>query len=172
MNGGDEYITDHNNNQEINTLSTAATTGNTYESSGESSQDDDHHDETSSPLSSPTGNNPPASPVRDLSSMVRRKGEAKQPQTPQEDPAQKKAKDENGGDETNKDNSNNLKNISTKHRLLCTLSAHTGSLVLAVRFSNHGTYLASAGDDAVVCVYAKQSTSNTGAMSIDSMLSQ
>lgn len=43
-----------------------------------------------------------------------------------------------------------------QHRLLCTLSAHTGSSVLAVRFSHNGRYLASAGDDAVVCVYAQQ----------------
>ena len=41
-----------------------------------------------------------------------------------------------------------------KHRLLCTLSAHTGSSVLAVRFSNSGKYLASAGDDGCVCIYA------------------
>jgi protein HIRA/HIR1 len=40
-----------------------------------------------------------------------------------------------------------------EHRLLCTLSAHTGSSVLAVRFSTSGQYLASAGDDAMVCIY-------------------
>ena len=45
------------------------------------------------------------------------------------------------------------------HRLLCTLSAHTGSSVLAVRFSTSGQYLASAGDDAVVCIYAPSSAS-------------
>lgn len=42
----------------------------------------------------------------------------------------------------------------THHRLLCTLSAHTGSSVLAVRFSPSGRYLASAGDDGAVCIYA------------------
>jgi protein HIRA/HIR1 len=40
-------------------------------------------------------------------------------------------------------------------RLLCTLSAHTGSSVLAVRFSNSGQYIASAGDDGCVCIYAR-----------------
>lgn len=40
-------------------------------------------------------------------------------------------------------------------RLLCTLSAHTGSSVLAVRFSHSGQYIASAGDDGCVCIYAR-----------------
>jgi protein HIRA/HIR1 len=41
------------------------------------------------------------------------------------------------------------------HRLICTLSAHTGSSVLCVRFSNTrgGKFLASAGDDGLVCIY-------------------
>eukprot|EP00980_Cylindrotheca_fusiformis_P029486 scaffold23481_cov203-Cylindrotheca_fusiformis.AAC.1 len=47
-------------------------------------------------------------------------------------------------------------------RLLCTLSAHTGSSVLAVRFSNSGQYLASAGDDAAVCIYTKSNTGGGG----------
>ena len=50
----------------------------------------------------------------------------------------------------------------SQHRLLCTLSAHTGSSVLAVRFSHSGRYLASAGDDAVVCVYAQQHLHKNG----------
>ena len=45
------------------------------------------------------------------------------------------------------------------HRLLCTLSAHTGSSVLSVRFSTNGQYLASAGDDAAVCIYAPATSS-------------
>jgi protein HIRA/HIR1 len=48
---------------------------------------------------------------------------------------------------------------ASSHRLLCTLSAHTGSSVLAVRFSTTGRYMASGGDDAAVCVYAPSSTS-------------
>lgn len=44
-----------------------------------------------------------------------------------------------------------------QHRLLCTLSAHTGSSVLAVRFSTSGKFLASAGDDSCVCIYAPSS---------------
>jgi WD40 repeat protein len=43
-------------------------------------------------------------------------------------------------------------------RLLCTLSAHTGSSVLAIRFSNTGNFLASAGDDGCVCLYAPTSS--------------
>lgn len=44
-------------------------------------------------------------------------------------------------------------------RLLCTLSAHTGSSVLAVRFSNNGRFLASSGDDGAVCIYTKDKKS-------------
>jgi len=45
-------------------------------------------------------------------------------------------------------------NNGTRHRLLCTLSSHSGS-VLAVRWSSGGKYLASAGDDSLVLIYAK-----------------
>jgi len=48
----------------------------------------------------------------------------------------------------------------TKHRLLCTLSSHSGS-VLSVRWSSSGTYLASAGDDALVLIYAKSAKSSS-----------
>ena len=44
--------------------------------------------------------------------------------------------------------------VGTKNQLLCTLSSHSGS-VLSVRWSSSGTYLASAGDDALVLIYAK-----------------
>ncbi len=129
-----------------NTLATA-TANKTYDSSGESSLDE------TIPPSSPDSvrqTKLPSSPVRDLSSIVRRKGEASK------QPAPGIEKDKNA---TTKNNNN--ANITAKHRLLCTLSAHTGSSVLAVRFSNNGNYLASAGDDAVVCVYAKQDSSAT-----------
>ena len=49
-----------------------------------------------------------------------------------------------------------------QQRLLCTLSAHTGSSVLSVRFSTSGQYLASAGDDACVCIYAPQQQQQHG----------
>jgi len=50
-----------------------------------------------------------------------------------------------------------------RHRLLCTMSAHTGSSVLAVRFSTSGKFLASAGDDSVVCIYTKTASSSPAA---------
>ena len=50
---------------------------------------------------------------------------------------------------------------SSRHRLLATLSAHTGSSVLAVRFSTTGKYLASAGDDGAVCIYAPTTNSQS-----------
>lgn len=45
-------------------------------------------------------------------------------------------------------------------RLLCSLSAHSGSSILAVRFSNKGAYLASAGDDGSVCIYSTSDDNN------------
>ena len=56
---------------------------------------------------------------------------------------------------------------SSSLRLVATLSAHTGSSVLVVRFSPSGRYLASAGDDAMVCIYMNQhhhhkNTTNSG----------
>lgn len=52
-------------------------------------------------------------------------------------------------------------NSSNQHRLLCTMSAHTGCSVLAVRFSTNGQYLASAGDDTAVCIYAPAKTTTS-----------
>jgi protein HIRA/HIR1 len=54
------------------------------------------------------------------------------------------------------------------HRLLCTLSAHTGSSVLAIRFSTNGQYLASAGDDSAVCIYAPTSSATFAKGNLDS----
>lgn len=45
------------------------------------------------------------------------------------------------------------------HRLLCKLSSHSGS-VLALRFSTSCNYLASAGDDSHVILYAQSNMSN------------
>ena len=42
------------------------------------------------------------------------------------------------------------------NKLLCTITSHDGS-VLAIRFSPSGTYLATAGDDAVVKIYTRSS---------------
>eukprot|EP00536_Pseudo-nitzschia_multiseries_P012347 jgi/Psemu1/260493/estExt_Genewise1Plus.C_4670022 len=138
-----------------------------------------------------TGSSPPASPesnhnnnnnghrkVRDLSSVVRRKGESAAPVSPSPATTDLPEAASKANSDNDSDNDNNINNDADAtaataaaaatppgnhrhHRLLCTLSAHTGSSVLAVRFSNHGRYLASAGDDAVVCVYARQSQSGT-----------
>ena len=156
---------DANNNTiaSSNTINTNATASanNNYESSGESSQDETTGGASlpASPESS-SRSNKAADPVRDLSNVVRRKGEAsnvwRKPQNQQAPPATTADANGNGDNDTK---------ITHKHRLLCTLSAHTGSSVLAVRFSNNGKYLASAGDDAVVCVYTLQpQSSGTGAM--------
>ena len=48
--------------------------------------------------------------------------------------------------------------VGTKNQLLCTLSSHSGS-VLSVRWSSSGAYLASAGDDALVLIYAQTAKS-------------
>mmetsp|Transcript_15709 Transcript_15709/g.36320 ORF Transcript_15709/g.36320 Transcript_15709/m.36320 type:complete len:1325 (-) Transcript_15709:213-4187(-) len=150
-----------------NTLGTNATASanNNYESSGESSQDETigGANLSASPESS-SKSNQPADPVRDLSNVVRRKGEASSAdrKPPKQQAHSATAADTHGSGDNDNDNDNK---ITHKHRLLCTLSAHTGSSVLAVRFSNNGKYLASAGDDAVVCVYTLQpQSSGTGAM--------
>jgi protein HIRA/HIR1 len=84
----------------------------------------------------------PTEEVHDLNQLVRRKKDGSAPV--------KKTPMMNGNGVPPA--SSRLKKDSHHHRLLCTLSAHTGSSVLAVRFSTSGDYLASAGDDAVVCI--------------------
>ncbi|GAX12012.1 protein HIRA/HIR1 [Fistulifera solaris] len=61
---------------------------------------------------------------------------------------------------------------STSHRLICTLSAHTGSSVLAVRFAPSGRYLASAGDDGAVCIYAPSTSSSSSSFSSNTQWSR
>ncbi len=95
----------------------------------------------------------PTEQVHDLNQLVRRK---KDGSTPVKKPA---AVMNGSSPATPSSPTLRLKKDSHHHRLLCTLSAHTGSSVLAVRFSPSGRYLASAGDDAVVCIYAKSNTS-------------
>jgi protein HIRA/HIR1 len=142
------------------TLSTV----NNYESSGESSMEEitmnrnnkdstspgpktaEESDDKSSALSS-VGEETEI--VHDLSSLVRRKKDGNTKSTVQS------ASIVSHGKQVHHHHLN-----YHQHRLLCTLSAHTGSSVLAVRFSNNGKYLASAGDDAAVCVYAQQKTSS------------
>lgn len=144
-------------------------TQNNYESSGESSMEDiatmNHlGNKPSSAAAGPktTGEDDDksssssvedeAETVHDLSGLVRRKkdGDAKPAAPLASMPSPSKTSHQHHQHHHNKFH---------QHRLLCTLSAHTGSSVLAVRFSHNGKYLASAGDDAVVCVYAQQKTS-------------
>jgi len=91
----------------------------------------------------------PSEEVHDLNQLVRRKKDGSMPV--------KKSPASNGDMALPMPSPRRFKKDSHHHRLLCTLSAHTGSSVLAVRFSTSGQYLASAGDDAVVCIYAKSS---------------
>lgn len=141
--------------------------GGNYESSGESSAAEESQSSgtgsgRSSGSASESSSSMPSSAgageeetVRDLSSLVRRKkdGNLSSPTKPKqpEPPA-------NTTTTTSLPPTSSLhkhgSGSSQQHRLLCTLSAHTGSSVLAVRFSTNGQYLASAGDDAVVCIYA------------------
>ncbi|KAL7581063.1 hypothetical protein ACA910_005866 [Epithemia clementina (nom. ined.)] len=64
---------------------------------------------------------------------------------------------------TPSNNHNKADHHPAQQRLLCTLSAHTGSSVLCVRWSPRGNYLASAGDDGCVCIYAPATQVGGGA---------
>eukprot|EP00934_Nitzschia_sp_Nitz4_P006671 Nitzschia sp. Nitz4//scaffold11_size288233//211357//214878//NITZ4_000801-RA/size288233-processed-gene-0.182-mRNA-1//1//CDS//3329534155//6661//frame0 len=135
-----------------------------YESSGESSQDSYTHNGRSNDVSGimsmshsalptdPGTADPDQSPneevVHDLTSVVRRKKDSTTPQkgtTPS---------GSNGQSKTPTHSTPHHHAHHHRHRLLATLSAHTGSSVLALRFSPSGKFLASAGDDAAVCIYA------------------
>ena len=122
--------------------------GGAFESSGESSAGEESSTgRTSGEEKSSTSSSSEEEMVHDLSSLVRRKkggGTVTSPTKPST-PSKPKTLTTKSG--------------TSHHRLLCTLSAHTGSSVLAVRFSTNGQYLASAGDDAVVCIYAPSKAS-------------
>ena len=144
--------------------------GGGFESSGESSADDNSHGATTaadegSASESSVGGAGEEDVVHDLSSVVRRKkdGDSKSPgRLPstaessfrEASPALK--------------HSNPHQHGHNHHRLLCTLSAHTGSSVLAIRFSTNGQYLASAGDDSAVCIYAPAASTNWAKGNLDS----
>jgi protein HIRA/HIR1 len=124
--------------------------GGNYESSGESSTAEDSIESASGEKISASSEGEEDNLIHDLSNVVRRKKDGSTPTKQSASPT--------------KTSINNLvpvqhhnqpKNGASHHRLLCTLSAHTGSSVLAVRFSTNGQYLASAGDDAVICIYTK-----------------
>ena len=109
----------------------------------------------------------PENLVRDLSSFVRRKNGGVTISSPVR-PTQQTTK-ENAAAAAPSSSSTRQASAShqqqqqqQQHRLLCTLSAHTGSSVLAVRFSHSGKYLASAGDDASVCIYRKDVSGAVG----------
>lgn len=141
----------------------------TYESSGESSADDNVVGSPATPpgpkaaVAAAGGGGGSSSDsskdgdeamelVHDLTNVVRRKKDGSSP-------TKKLAAASNLTRNTSLPHHHHHKH-NLHHRLLCTLSAHTGSSVLAVRFSTHGKYLASAGDDAVVCIYAQQISQN------------
>ena len=160
--------------------------GGQYESSGESSVDD-HSDSNNDTQETPTqisgsssgsssssngnddnsGGASETEQVHDLTSFVRKKNgghvepiKKSSPSLPQKAAASSTTTPtpQQAPPPTPKQHANHNHN---HHRLLCTLSAHTGSSVLAVRFSTNGQYLASAGDDSVVCIYAPAALSSS-----------
>ncbi|KAL3931654.1 MAG: hypothetical protein SGBAC_011208, partial [Bacillariaceae sp.] len=131
--------------------------GGNYESSGESDMSVHSNGNDASSASSDDGQNL----VHDLSSMVRKKKDGSSSAAPSPKktvPQQQQEKPPNQSSSTKNPLNSTSSHRKHHHRLLCTLSAHTGSSVLAVRFSTSGQYLASAGDDAAICIYTKSKT--------------
>lgn len=128
-------------------------------SSGEDDDNDDNHEDDElqqqdEQLSSSSSSGPEEA-VHDLNAVVRRKKDGSSPRKAALPPQTAAA---TSTTTTTTSTHSPTRHKSHKHqqqqRLLCTLSAHTGSSVLAVRFAPSGKYLASAGDDACVCIYA------------------
>jgi protein HIRA/HIR1 len=132
--------------------------GGNYESSGESSAAEDSVDtQTNTNTSASSENSAEANVIHDLSNVVRRKKDGSSPTKPplQATTPTTAATATKTTLVPSPSTKTQHKQGTSHHRLLCTLSAHTGSSVLAVRFSTSGQYLASAGDDAVICIYTK-----------------
>jgi protein HIRA/HIR1 len=126
-------------------------------SSGPESEDDSVTNNTSSNTSNGNAAAAVAEQVHDLNSFVRRKKDGSPAKKPAAVAAAAAGVVAANGSSTNKVSSLQSPRFAQgkdHHRLLCTLSAHTGSSVLCVRFSTSGNFLASAGDDACVCIYA------------------
>jgi protein HIRA/HIR1 len=100
--------------------------------------------------------------VHDLNQLVRRK---KDGSTPVSTPAKHQPASSNAARVLLAPSPQQAR--ESHHRLLCTMSAHTGSSVLCVRFSTSGDYLASAGDDAAVCIYVKGTSVAAAAGNLD-----
>lgn len=144
--------------QQPSSLSSSATNNLPSNMEEEDDDDDDADDEV----------------VHDLTNVVRKKKSNSSssvgitttnspPQNSQKNPSGISAAGAAGGLLSPSSHHHHSKRYNPHHRLLCTLSAHTGSSVLAVRFSTDGKFLASAGDDAVVCIYTQQQQQNLAA---------
>lgn len=129
--------------------------GGTYKSSGAESLSESAIASTGEEDSAAASDTTPTGPVHDLNQLVRRKKDGSMPAKTSLSASPEKAAP------VAVTSPHRPKKDSHHHRLLCTLSAHTGSSVLAVRFSSSGQCLASAGDDAVVCIYARSSVAAT-----------
>jgi protein HIRA/HIR1 len=141
------------------TTSTTYVSTSASSSNGGSSGEDEDDGMLSAPETTTNGSRQPAPVVHDLSNVVRSR---KHPEAASPERLHHTAL---AGAST-LDNEASL--VSTlpsatdpPQRLLCTLSAHTGSSVLCVRFSSTGKWLASAGDDGCVCIYAPTTTNST-----------
>jgi protein HIRA/HIR1 len=134
------------------------TTEGDYASSGSSAEEEDD-DPASTMFDKNHENDTNEEPVHDLNQTVRRKKDGS-PRKQLTSPP-RIARETTTTTATTSTTSTTTSSSATTlppHRLVCTLSAHTGSSVLAVRFSPSGRYLASAGDDGAVCIYAPSSS--------------
>jgi protein HIRA/HIR1 len=125
--------TSNDNNDEMENTELSGTT-NLNDSDGNEEKKADEHDI-----------------IHDLSDLVRRKKNGENI-TPSNSPRRVPSGSSHGVSQ----HISNRRSVVSHHqqRLVCTLSAHTGSSVLCVRFAPSGRLLASAGDDTCVCIFA------------------